>query len=211
MNIFTQVFVDTFQRPDEDPLNPAAYSVDPGSDAFALVSHAAVSSAAAIADGEVATAAFIGAVLSNDAYSEVTISAAAGVIIYEAFLRNDGNNETGFSCFFEDAFPGSPVFTISDPSDTPIASGPVAVTFGDVLRFWCLGTTFGFDVNGVNKLVGTSSAATIGTTATLVGDNFNEVQSDLQFSRFAFGNVTSSGGGGGGNNSGGLLKLLGVN
>ena len=198
MNVFTQVFEDTFQRPDEDPLNPAVYAVDDDSDPMAIVSHVCVIGAAAVADQNTGAAAFIGSVLSTDAYSETTISSATGSVLYLAFLRDNGTAETGYDCFFESSIPGTVNVEIDDPNGTPVASGAVAIALGDVLRFWCLGNTFGFDVNGVTQISGTSSTPAVGTTASILGFPDSGVQADLQFSRFAFGNVTSGGGGGGG-------------
>lgn len=162
--IFTQIAIDNFNRPNENPLNPEIWS-DGGGDVgpCEIVGELCVPS---VDDGGTCLAYYIGAAFPADQYSEFTVidlgSSSSSLCAAELILRASLINIfQGYECTFTNNGNGTMLIQASpfvEGAPEQIIDLTVPFNFGDTFRFACVGTNFYLYQNG--KLIGTAIDST---------------------------------------------------
>src|SRR5579864_2542229 len=150
MPIYTPIFIDTFQRANESPLNPANWTADSEfpTDTLQIVSHQCEAVNATDLFG---AEQYTGLSLPNDQYVEITVGLFGGAqSALFALGRSAGTYDDSYLARVTSG--GSLVLLKSiGGSETTLgtATGP-AIQAGDVLRLEMFGSTISLLYNGVS-------------------------------------------------------------
>ncbi len=192
MTTYTQLIVDDFQRPNEDPVNPAIWTTVPTAGALNIVSHILQEDAAGLAVAADGWAYISGVVIPNNQYVELTLAElTSNGLLYPYARLTPSNLLSGYAVECSaTAGLGSPGGLLRLFSGT-ILLGTFAATLnvGDIVRLECLGNSISTKLNGTIVISATDSAWPTGKVATNLSP-FVAV-TDAGISRFAAGSIGS--------------------
>jgi hypothetical protein len=186
--VFTPLFTDNFQRPNEEPLNPANWSV-PGAADLAVVSHLCV--------GQVSTGGGVetykGSVIPPDQYTAATLNQFGLTSELDVFIRANAATTTGYRATLLANGDGTGSVQLDDAATQLPLAGPVligTISLGDVLETWAVGTSIFVSYNGAQVLSTTNVLYASGRPALRM--LFTAVQTDTSVSLFVTGSVANA-------------------
>ena len=214
--IYTPIATDTFQRANENPLNPANWFTIgglPTTDQLAIVSDLCVSTVTQQGDG---TATYIGAVTPNDQYCSIqlvnlTFSGTVSLYLRGASASLGSAYVMEISGPFNNASPDTgAILTVHqlDPAGgsiihTWVDEHPILIQQNDVMRFGIQGQSAGnwfLSQNGIQISTGRLNDSPSVTPSGVTGLQLSDpdlVQSDAGVKNFVMGSVSGTAGGGG--------------
>jgi hypothetical protein len=190
MVTFTQLAADPFDRADENPINPAVWSLQNSANQSQcqLLGNECVSTSDVQACGDIYT----GITWPDDQYAELRVDALSGVEDSTGiFVRSDVDAQTGYFAFIQGP-PGPSyevdLFRVVAGNSQLLTSFIVALALGDVLRIEAQGSLISVKVNEVLLGSATDSTTSSGSPAFFVS-TFGAV-TDVAISHFAAGSIT---------------------
>lgn len=187
--VYTQLFEDIFQRPDETPLNPVNWSLPlPDRSALSVVSHLC-KAPDTITTSKNAESLCIATTFPANQYSEVTIANLTANGVIEIGARSDATLTPGyFVSFIGDLGTSScevGLFSIFDPIGTNFIG---TLNIGDIIRLECFSSSIVVKLNGIPIIsaidtVTASGSPVLGLAPFVVVD-------DAVISRFAAGSIS---------------------
>lgn len=186
--IYTQLAQDTFQRPNENPLNPVNWTAIPATVALQIVSHECEGTDLS----NTGAANYTGISWPNDQYIDITVQTVSGGSAAGGLVRSSADQTHGYELVLADI--GGGVVTVEV---VEISTSTVLFTFdtpfvpGVVFRLSAVGHLISLFQNGVSVGSATDSTNTSGFAG--LQESPVTAFSDVQISNFAGGSVTSSG------------------
>jgi hypothetical protein len=181
---YTPIFSDNFQRPNEEPLNPANWIAEAVGD-LAVVSHLCVGDDTFGGGSEL----YIGSVLPNDQFSALTINQFGLASTLIARIRGAHGTSSGYAAALTANGDGSAALQLDIFAGASLA-GPViipSVASGDVLEIGAIGTLIFVNYNGVQVLSAVDSTYVSGRPGAYM--LFTATQTDTSISLFVTGSV----------------------
>ena len=187
--VFTQTASDNFQRANEEPLNPANWTINSvsGGD-LAIVSHLCVAEVALTTGTEYYT----GVSFPENQYAKCTIDQfQSGNSVIELWILAALDESKGYELVLTANGDGtSSLELVSTPGGHTATGAPFIVAMGDTMAIGFIGSTVYAFYNGVQVLSlaadGSSTSGDPGLTIV-----FSSTQSDTSISLFSAGSISS--------------------
>lgn len=185
--IYTKLAEDTFQRPDENPINPAVWTTGTVFEALSIQSHLC-DSVDAIAHSGDGFAIYSAVSFPANQYGEITLAALEnGAFAYIACRTNLLGQGYAVACSGPLGSPSGELTLLNDV--TVLGDVVLTLNIGDKVRLECFGTNITVKVNGRQVISVTDSTTASGT----VGVNISPfvLVTDSSISHFEAGSITT--------------------
>ena len=188
--IYTQLAVDNFQRPNENPITPANWTTVSGAVALAVVSHLCESPDAITfsADGQ---AFYSGVSFPPDQYAEITLASLTPPSFVYTIARTNIGGTTGYSASCSGPFgdAAGQIDLINETTQVTLGTRIGVLNIGDIVRLECIGTSISVKLNGSTII----SAVDATEVSGLIGVNISPFSAvgDAAISHFAAGYIVS--------------------